>query len=203
MAGDFNNLGLDDLATSEATVPTALQVDLTCEEFYLEELSGGKHRIVAADLPGTGDGGSPELPGRLLRFALPPDTDLESVSLEVLPEILTAVEGTYDIVPAPLVAAMVGDSLVMEATGEHIVDGKDMLVYNHDADYDPESCTLVSAQQMGRWKTAEVYYSPFAYNPVTGVVKVAEDVSLVLSYELDNPLPEDLASNNAWDARAA
>ncbi|GAG47269.1 unnamed protein product, partial [marine sediment metagenome] len=33
---------------------------------------------------GSGESGDPELPGRLLRYALPPDADLDSVSMEVL-----------------------------------------------------------------------------------------------------------------------
>ena len=56
---------------------------------------------------------------------------------------------------------------------------------------------------MGRWKIAEVYYSPFEYNPVTGSILVAANTNFILSYKTDAPLPAVLASKTTWDADAA
>ena len=69
--------------------------------------------------------------------------------------------------------------------------------------FDSESVALLGGQQMGRWKMAEVFYSPFAYNPVRGVVQVAENITLVINYDLGDPLPEDLAGTAVWDDEAA
>jgi len=188
------------MVSVDAISREVLGIDLTCNAFSVEDLPDGQSRLVAPGLFGSGDGGAPELPGRLLRFALPPEADLESVSLELLGSQVSALAGTYDIVPCPI-AVTDGESPDVAEAG--FVGDRSMAVYGSDRVYDPQFCRLVSAEQMGRWKTAEIYYSPFAYNPVSGVVEVVPSASLLLSFELDDPLPDALAASNVWDANAA
>ena len=109
----------------------------------------------------------------------------------------------YHLTAAPAAAADTPSGAVYDTGGVQLVDGKNPLVYSTNTYYNTTSCTLIDVQQMGRWKIAEVLYSPFEYNPVTGSLLVAADTTLVLSYKTNAPLPPALASKTTWDADAA
>jgi len=155
------------------------------------------------EMSGRGDTGDPDLPAKVLRIALPPDADLDSVKLEYVTADLQTLEGTFSIAPMPAAATEVGGQFTLNSASDPIVAGKNVLVYGSSEIYDPETCTLFSTQQMGRWKIADVLCSPFAYRPSLGELSVAEDVSFTLTYEQGDPLPDSLLANTTWDAAAS
>ena len=187
---------------SRISVPGDMTIEVKCTDYSLDHLPDNECQITAPGFVSSGDGGNPALPGQLLRFALPSDTDLATVSLTVDSRHEVAVPGVFSIAPVPTSAADLGDGTILLGTS-NLVDGKNMLVYGQDAEFGPLGCTLVSAQQMGRWKIAEVYYSPFAYNPVAGSVRVADAMTLSLHYTTGDVLAAPLALSTAWDASAA
>ena len=193
----------EDIGASQTVVPGSMQIELTCDNFSLVELTNGEYSIEALSLFASGDSGNPALPGRLLRFALPPDTNLSSVTMEILSSRITLVPGTYNIAPVPMSAAAIMGQTFFDTTGTYIVNGRNSLVYGSDKYYDQEFCTFVSVQQMGRWKVVEVFYSPFSYNPSTGSVSVVKETSVVLNYEGGNALPADLEAKTGLDVRAS
>lgn len=193
--------GLDFL--SACTSAEQIAVSLSCPAYSLELQSEGDDRIVALDLPSTTEAGAPDLPGRLLRFALPMDTDLASVRLEDVSGEARSISGQYRLGPALAPVTDAPDGELVAGIGAPLVDGKDLSVYTADAMYDAAWCTFVSAQQMGRWKIAEVYYSPFAYNPVAQTLEVVDAAAFRLSFTGGDPLPAALANRTTWDAEAA
>lgn len=212
-----------------------VKISLECSEYSFRSVDGTAERLTAENLQTGGGSGTPALPQSLLRIALPPDADLESVRLTVVSAAETQVPGTHDLAPglvayryAPVstddprvAAAGIGDgfgewdsssvlgsldtfgSLVLADPNQNIVDGRDADVYSTDAFLDSEYSTLVGAQQMGRWKIAEVLYSPFSYNPVTDEVRVVEAGQIELTFDTDSPLPAALMSLTHWDNDAA
>ena len=90
------------LASCETLSASAMQVDLSLVLVEITTLPNGEHRISSPGLFASGEGGTPELPERLLRFALPPDADLDSVCMEFLSNDARGIEGAYGIAPAPL-----------------------------------------------------------------------------------------------------
>jgi|GEM_PF-1701412 len=182
---------------------TGMRVQLTAGQPQFETSSPGNQRLVVPGLASAGVTGAPELPGRLVRIALPIDTRLSTVACTVQPVPMTPLRGRHALSPAPMAAASVNGEFRRAMPGLKLANGKDMSVYGTNAYYDPEVCTFLGVQQMGRWKIAEVYYSPFDYNPVTGSVRVAGVVTFDLSYKGADPLPADLAGRTSWDAAAS
>ena len=86
---------------------------------------------------------------------------------------------------------------------QSIVDGRDVGVYSTDAFLGSTYCTLLDTQQMGRWKIADVAYSPFTYDPVTGKVLVVESGQIELNFKSGAPLPFNLLARTQWDSDAA
>ena len=209
-----------------------IEMSVACTEYSFESVEGTVERLTAEALESAGAGGAPELPQRLLRVALPPATDLESVRLSVLESREVGVAGEHDLAPAPLAytyapvesgeaepgladpfaeADLVSADAVVDVSAElvladpdqNVVDGRDVDVYGTDAFVGEEYCTLVDVQQMGRWKIAEVAYSPFSYNPVTDEVRVVESGTIELTFDMGSPLPSALADETRWDDDAA
>ena len=186
-----------------ASSPGVLRVQLSCPAYTLESQSDGQDRIVATGLSSFGTSGNPELPGTLLRIALPLDADLNSVELSTTSVRVDGVAGAYAIGPVAATATTDGDNVILDSASVDLVDGKNLAVYGVNAFCNTESARLVSVQQMGRWKFAEVYYSPFQYNPVAESLRVASDVSICVSYTGGAVLPAALAADTSWDAEAS
>ena len=180
-----------------------IQVHLQPGASTFETLPNGEVSLLSAGLDPSGDGGSPQLPAKLVRIALPIDARLDSVALTVSSSREETIPGSYHLTAAPVAAADTESGIVYASESSSLLDGKNQLIYNTDAYYDPACCTLIDVQQMGRWKIAEVSYSPFEYNPVTGSVCLVQDSTLVLSYQTGDPLPASLAASTTWDAEAA
>jgi len=164
-------LEAEDVAIAESRMHVALPNPC----FQIVDAGDGWQQISADSLVEAGDGGSPALPGRLLRFLLPADVDLSSVSLRLEQAVERVLPGTYRIHPAPLAAADKNGQLTFGVADDaQIVAGKNLGIYGADEYFGPACCVLLDCQQMGRYKIADVYYSPFTYNPVTGSIKLSE-----------------------------
>jgi fibronectin type 3 domain-containing protein len=183
--------------------PESIRLDLVCDEFGILTFADGTSQVVAPGLDGGGPAGAPNLPSRTLFIALPSDANLDTVSLVVSSGEAYTVTGTFDLAPAPLAAMISEDGAVTFAIDDpSIVDGRSATVYGQDALFDAEVVTLLTPQQMGRWKIAEVRYSPFAYNPVTGVLTLVDQATIEITYERSDPLPAGLMANTWLDAEA-
>lgn len=196
-------LVLSTMTSVSMAAPGQLQIQLSCPTFSFESQSDGQDRILATGLSGSGVSGNPELPGTLLRIALPPDADLSSVALATTSTDVRAIPDPHVIAPIAATATTDGDQVILDSAAVDLVDGKNLAVYGSDVFYNTQCTALVSVQQLGRWKFAEVYYTPFQYNPVSASLRVAADVSIRLSYSGGAALPADLVAETAWDAEAS
>jgi autotransporter-associated beta strand protein len=192
-----------DLVATTLVKPGELLLQFSPQDFSVQQEADGTQQIVSSGLVGAGNGGSPELPGELVRLALPMDTDLGSVTLVPQSSQVTVVPGVANLAPAPTAETDGGGQADAGSPATALVNGKNPAVYGQNAYYGQPAATLVSTQQMGRWKIAEVYYSPFQYNPVTGSVRETQDATVALEYQGGDPLPAALAGDTAWDAQAA
>jgi hypothetical protein len=102
----------------------SLSFYLTCDQASLAPTGTGEWVVDVDGLTAAGDPGSPELPQQLLRLALAPDADLESVSLNVLSVHYTTLDGHYQLAAAPVPVTDVDGETVLGASSENIVDGR-------------------------------------------------------------------------------
>lgn len=182
----------------------SLQINLSDPEFNFVDNGNGWQQIASGDLAVGGQAGNPQLPGQLMHFLLPADTDLSTVKLQAVMSTEQSLPGAYKLSPVDALATTTDDGrTVLDYPADaQIVNGQNMYVYGRDADYSLGTIVLGGTQQAGKYKMADVYFSPFSYNPVSGTVKVAKNVSFALSYQSGAPEPAALMARSAETADA-
>ena len=162
-------------------------------------------RVEIAGFEPGGKIGNPQLPNRVYNVALPPDTNWESVSLEVVVLDTEDVEGEFEIAPVPPpVTWDKGTKMIgWGESAEYIVDGKNTLVYESDSFYPSQNMDIVTLSQMRKWNFAKLVYRPVKYNPLTGKLKIATKIKVSLSFQTDGFKDEALMADTVMDNVAA
>lgn len=145
--------------------------------------------------------GDPQLPDKIYNVALPPDVAWESLTLEVVVLESTEPEGTFQIAPAPPPTTWIDDQEIIDwgENAEHIVDGRNVLVYENDAYFPGHYVDTLAHSQMRKWKFVKLAYIPVQYNPVTGALRVATQVEVRLSFTTLREPGEIPLSDNVMD----
>ena len=138
------------------------------------------------DMAGFSSGGSPgdpQLPQKIFNFALPPDVDISSITLDLSDEETKLLEGSYNIKPAPPACTWVGGKFIVEwGKDKNIVDGKNMKVYGIDTFFPACPVEILSPSQMRKWKFISIVFIPFQYNPVSGQLLLTKSVEISISF---------------------
>ena len=191
-------------AISNPVVADVQQFSLQAGEFSFDEVRPDSHLIRMDGFSNTGSPGSPALPRRVFLVAIPPDTVPGSLRLELVRAAQTEIPGQYDIAPRPPAVTRVdGRDIFLWGDATNIVDGKDMDIYGSDHSYPAQPVELLRSGQMRKYRYAKVKFTPISFNPVSGMLNIAREVSLVLHYERDaSLLDEALLSDCVFDHKA-
>ncbi len=151
-----------------ATKPTGGLVSILLPESdaAVQTDTNGFGRFTGTDLQQISRPGEPSIPCNSVTVLLPPDADLATVEARITDCRWTVVEGECDIPPVFPVATWDGDNTSVSPSGRNIVDGKDTDIYNTDALFPLEPIRRVDTQDLRGWKIAQVFYAPYAWNPV-------------------------------------
>jgi hypothetical protein len=192
------------LAASMALAATALQVKLDAPGSYKIVQDGIFNAIQMENFATTDSPGDPMLPHKIYDIVLPPDALMSTVKVNIISAQKRILDGTYDIKPAGPDVAQVGDKRVEVWGDKNIVDGKNVDVYQRNADFPASPVRLITCSQMRKWQFARVDFSPFQYNPVSKKLTVTESVEIEISYE-KSPIVLDatLMSDKVQDDIAA
>jgi hypothetical protein len=157
----------------------------------LEGVSPGKYKIVQEgtfnvirmkDFATTESPGDPMLPHKIQDILLPADVLESTVKLNIISTQKRILDETYDIKPAGPAVAWI-DGRWAEIWGDkNIVNGRNIDVYQRDADYPDSPVKLLCCSQMRKWKFVRVDFSPFQYNPVSKKLTLIESVEIEISY---------------------
>ncbi len=136
------------------------------------------------DLQFPGRTGQPNLPYRVLKILLPPEADLETVSVSLDNVVETFVGGLWDVEPVPPMATWDGEKIVEIWPEDRIFEeGKDVAVYVSDTLF-PVSRTLEARTgELRELKVVDVPVALFRYNPVTRRLVRFENAEVVVGYE--------------------
>ena len=118
--------------TTSASTGT-MSVHLQPGAFSFDAQPNGEVTLASAGLEADGTVGSPELPALLVRFAVPINTNMDSVTLTVSSETVGAIPGTYHLTAAAAAARDTAAGPVYDTGGVPLVDGKNPLVYSTNA----------------------------------------------------------------------
>ncbi len=127
--------------------------------------------------------GRPKMPVQVVRFLLPEDADLDSLTY-TLKNVKELDLGTgWEIDVAPPFEASDGSVLVPKQI--NLVDGKDSALYSTNAFYPPVWAGGIRSGHMRRFKVAHVQIYPYRYNPVTKALKRITSATLMVSVQPD------------------
>jgi len=179
---------------------------LTAEEFSIIKGDDGFDFIMMNDFASTTSPGDPMLVHKVYNVLVPPDAAVEDLKLEVVSADVQVLDGTYEIRPvgpiAPDVDEFSGGSLWSEYWGDdkNVIDGKNLNIYEKDANYPENYVELMPYSDLRKWKFARVDFTPLQYNPMSKKLTLIKNVVVDISYETSPDLMDlRLAADTVMD----
>jgi hypothetical protein len=153
--------------------PTQLTYSITLPSYTIETDGSGLDRILVDSYSLFGNPDDPLLPVKVYNYVLPPEVELDSLALEVIDIQTEILPGEYH----PVLASL------PEPTGG--IEGKVNAGAIHDQNPPTYSwLTLLPYGQMRQMKMGRLLFSPFAYDPETGQITVATEITFRFKYDL-------------------
>ncbi len=179
---------------------------LNAEEFSIIRNVDGFDVIMMNDFASTTSPGDPMLVHKLYNVLIPPDAVGANLTLEIVSADARVLDGTYEIRPvgplAPAVDEFSSGILWTEYWGEgkKIADGKNLEVYEKDADYPESYVELLPYSELRKWKFARVDFAPLQYNPASKKLTLIKRAVVDISYETSPDLTDlGLVDDTAMD----
>lgn len=168
---------------------------LNAGEFSIIKDEEGFDLLMMEGFAATTSPGDPMLVHRVYNLLVPPDAVLEELRMEIVSAEVLALERTYDIRPVgPLAPAVDEFSRTpwAEFWGDDktIVDGRNLAVYERDANYPERYAELLPGSEMRKWKFAKVDFTPVLYNPTSKRLTLIKSCVVEISYKA-SPEPMD------------
>jgi hypothetical protein len=183
------------LAGSMVSAATASRVKLDAPGSYKIVQDGTFNVIQMESFAMTDSPGDPMLPHKVQDILLPPDVIDSTVKLNIVSVKTRLLEGTYNIRPA---------GFPVRGDNKNIVNGRNVGIYQSDADYPASPVKLLCCSQMRKWKFARVDFVPFQYNPKTGKLTLTESVEIEISYSTSpSAMKAGLMRDTVWQDVAA
>lgn len=192
------------LPFSDASARICLPQDFirfTDDQTFILDLAGIHARIEQnekgedlIDLKGFSDlsePGNPDLPFISFNVLLPADADLSKVDFEVLASETVDVPGFYDMAAAGPASWRpdLEDVPTYEdwlAQQPNIVMGRNTEIYSVDSFWPVAAIRLDTPSQMRKWKFVRVHFSPYAYNPVVGLLQRTGYIKIHISAPVES-----------------
>lgn len=146
---------------------------------------GGGAHFEGENLQFPGQTGEPNLPYRVMKILLPPDAELDTVSVVLENVVETSVGGLWDVSPVPPMATWDGEKVV-EAwpEGQIFEEGRDVEVYGADFSFPLDRTLPARVGEVRGWKVVDVPVALFRYNPVTRQLLQLEEAEVVVDYSV-------------------
>lgn len=192
-------------STFSASSIVDINYEITAGEYQLEPTGGDSYQIQMSGPdynPLTDSPGDPQLPQRIIQFAVAPDTDLTNLQLTITDQDDTTLPESYDIIPQT--PSVCPDGGVDWGQGKTIAAGRNLNVYGADSYFPQEAIQLLpavtkkvrdpEASSAGKTvyklvKYIRVAYRPFLYNPVQQRLKLIKRAKIWLSTTGSTPIP--------------
>ncbi len=156
----------------------------------LRTMQSGLTSVLSSESGNNALPGQPLLPVRVVRLAIPPQADAESVRVEVVPAAQTTLPGRFDVLPAPPIALVDGRSVSWGPHSARIVLGRDTGIYAKNTLF-PASWgrAAPSVGTLRRFRFVEIMLHPVRYLPSDGTLIHAEKLDIALRYEKHDAAP--------------
>jgi hypothetical protein len=180
---------------AQSSLEQDLSFLVTAPKYKIVVDADGYHKISVPGYQSYAVPGYPDLPAKLLRFAVPP-TALESTIRVEYSEKRVVSLGIFAIEALPAMATWVDFTKVLEA-----VPG----IYSQDAFYPEHPVEYHGVSRMRKWQIVTLKYTPFQYNPVSRELRFIPQAAIRIAYEqVGMSLPIQRASvDTVMDKRAS
>ena len=133
------------------------------------EGQAGGVKLIAEGALYQGQPGEPDIPWQLVTVLLPPNADLDQVSVRLENASYKTLEGNWQVEPAPPMGTWDpnGNPVIVWPQGRVIVEGRDTAIYTANAFW-PTEVRLTHTGGLHQWQLAEIAVPLVRYNPVTG-----------------------------------
>ena len=139
--------------------------------------------IVVPGYSSTTSPGEPALPSKDIRIILPPDADLDSISVSLVRAKTVLLGAKRDIAPSPPMAVSTGTGVAYDWAGpKQINRGRNVATYRRNSFYPASHVELIHVGSMRKWRMATVRYYPYCYNPVSRRLRLASGGDIALSF---------------------
>jgi len=170
--------------------PAKLVFTITTPKLEIEQDPEGYDLIRLAGYNNFGVPGEPFLPYKVFNYALPPEVGFGSLTVKIVDIQTEVLEGSYNIKPA--VADMTESGIVAETPNISPAEAEAHSWVN-----------LLPPGQMRKWKFARLEFNPISFDPESGEITVAREVTVQFNYDMaSNAANPELLADNAMDAEA-
>jgi hypothetical protein len=142
-------------------------------EYSIKATKIGAHKISMEGYFSYAVPGYPDLPSKIFRIAVPPDTELNSINVSYQKRGRASL-GSFNIPELPPMETWVD--------GQKIIGNK-ADIYSNDSYYPESTVEYLSVSQMRKWKIVNIKYTPFQYNPVTKDLILVPEVAVSIKYK--------------------
>ena len=187
-----------------------VRIVLEAKDYSITRDERGFDIITMDGFSSTTSSGDPMLVHKIYDVLIPPEAVGEEMKLKIVSVEVQVLDGTFEIPPvgplAPVAMELAADEVGIEYWGEGkiIEDGRNLEVYEKDADYPENYLELLAPSQMRKWKFGRLDYTPFTYNPVSKKLTVIKSAVIEISYGVSPaPLDRTLLADSVMDDVAA
>ena len=121
--------------------------------------------------------GAPQLPVQYFQVLLPPNVDLETVSIEITEEQTVQLEGSFYCTPAPFPVALLENEIYISNEDDF------SYVYANDGLWPNNIVNSMKTSRLRDANLLEFSYYPLQFNPVQNAVYEHENVKISINWE--------------------
>jgi hypothetical protein len=187
-----------------------VRVVLSPGEFSIFKDEKGFDVIAMDGFASTTSPGDPMLVHQVYNVLLPPEATGADLKIEIVSADVQVLEGAYEIGPVGPLAPAADEPTVDEFSAimpikywgedKNITDGRNLDVYEKDANYPENYLKLLPLSEMRKWKFARLDFTPLQYNPDSKRLTLIKKVVVDISYKTSPAaMDRDLAADTVMD----
>lgn len=157
------------ISESDATSLDRIILDVPTDTFEVSQDAQGYAEFLGSQVQWLQQTGEPALPWRVITVLLPPQADLETVTVRLVGGCYRQLEGKWQVKPMPPEMTWhAGQKLVYWPHNRIFVDGYDQGCYAQDRLWPEAEARVLSTGRMRKFRLARIGFPLFRYNPRQG-----------------------------------
>lgn len=177
--------GFNSLLYAQAVIRESnrIIIDIPFEEIFTYKNTEGYTCFKGENIQFINKTGEPKLPSKVIKVLLPPEADMNTVTVSLKNERFEIFSEDCLILPThPLVAKDGDKEIVLSRENKSLINGRDTVIYNHNTAFPQNVIGNISKGMMRKWKIIDIPVSLFKYNPITRKLYNLNNGQLYINY---------------------